>query len=340
MSERRAVRRVERLWYGTSAVPWLLLPLSAFFAAGVWLRRLLYARGWLRSIKVGAPVIVVGNITVGGTGKTPVVAWLARRLRATGCRPGIVSRGYGGRSHHEPVSVTAASRAEEVGDEPVVLARRTGVPVAVCVARVEAARRLVEQGADVILADDGLQHYALARDLEIIVVDGERRFGNGLLLPAGPLREPVKRLLDAGLVLVNGGSTQSADELGFRLRAVEAVALSRSERRLLASFSGQRVWAVAGIGDPGRFYATLRQHGIVPVSVMVPDHGRTDLALLRQQADWPILMTEKDAVKYPDCHDQAAWYVPVEVEMEDRIEARIMERVTAAIGSPTAGHDG
>ncbi len=331
MNDGATARGLERLWYGSSPLTVPLLPLSWLFAAAVGLRRTLYARGWLRSTRVGAPVIVIGNITVGGTGKTPLVAWLAERLQAAGFHPGIASRGYGGTPQREPVQVTAASRAEDVGDEPVLLARRTKVPVGVCVRRVMAARMLVAAGADVVIADDGLQHYALARELEIIVLDGERRLGNGRMLPAGPLREPARRLREAGLVLVNGETPATGGGLSFDLRVTGAVALNRRERRALAVFSGQKVWAVAGIGNPGRFHAELRRHGIEPVAVTVPDHGRVDLAKLREQADWPILMTEKDAVKYAGYRDAAAWYLPVEVEMAAEVESVVMARVREAL---------
>ncbi len=332
MNSGRVARRLERLWYGDSALALALLPLSALFALVAGLRRALYTRGWLRSTRVGVPVIVVGNITVGGTGKTPLVAWLAERLIADGLRPGIVSRGYGGVTRREPVTVTADSRAEDVGDEPVLLARRTRAPVAVCIERVRAARMLVGAGADVIIADDGLQHYALARDLEIIVVDGDRRLGNGHMLPAGPLREPARRLTGAAVVLVNAGARDCDHaELVFRLRTADVIALNRRERRALQVFAGQKAWAVAGIGNPERFYAQLRAHGVVPEPVAVPDHGRVDLGRLREQADWPILMTEKDAVKYSGYRDVSAWYLPVEVEMSTAVETVIMGRVRGVL---------
>jgi tetraacyldisaccharide 4'-kinase len=340
MSSGTTARRLERLWYGDSPLSVLLLPLSWLFAAAVGLRRALYRGGLLHATRVGVPVIIVGNLTVGGAGKTPLVAWLADRLKAAGFRPGIASRGYGGTPQREPVQVTVASRAEDVGDEPVLLARRTRVPVCVCVRRALAARMLVGAGADVVIADDGLQHYALARDLEIVVLDGERRLGNGRMLPAGPLREPVRRLREGALVMVNGESAGVGGEMAFRLRVTGAVALNRRERRLLAVFSGQKVWAVAGIGNPARFHAELRRHGIDPVAVPVPDHGRVDLARLREEADWPILMTEKDAVKYAGYRDAAAWYLPVEVEMADEVESAVMARLRAILPVPAPAASG
>lgn len=329
MSNGGGARLVERLWYGHSPVALLLVPFSWLFRLVVSLRRRLYLGGWLRSHRVAAPVIVVGNITVGGTGKTPVVEWLVTRLRAEGYHPGIVSRGYGGARQHAPVRVTSGSSVAQVGDEPLLLWRRTGAAICVCLDRVAAAQLLVADGADVIVADDGLQHYALARDLEIIVVDGARRLGNGRMLPAGPLREPASRMA-AGLVLVNGG-TPHAGELPFGLRAGDAHSLDGSERRPLAAFRGGKVWAVAGIGNPERFAAGLQLHGIEAVSVSVPDHGRTDLRERRREAPRPILMTEKDAVKYPRDDVPDAWYVPVEVDMQPEIEAAVMSRVRESI---------
>lgn len=333
-SSARLARGLERLWYQDSRLAWPLVPLSCLFAVAVALRRRAYARGWLRTVRVGVPVIVVGNLTVGGTGKTPLVAWLARRLQAAGYRPGIVSRGYGAWPRQEPLQVTPDTVAAEAGDEPLLLARRAGVPVCIGRDRVRAARMLAEAGANVIVADDGLQHYALARDLEIVVIDGHRRFGNGRLLPAGPLREPRSRLAEAGLVVVNGGEPR-AGEAGFRLVPAAAVALNGSGQRALSAFAGQKAWAVAGIGHPARFCQLLREQGIEPLAVAVPDHGRVDLRALRRQGDWPILMTEKDAVKYPDCSDEQAWYLPVDVTMSRESEEMIMARVRAVL--PPAG---
>ncbi len=333
MNSARLHAFTERLWYGGSLLAWPLLPLSALYGVVVLGRRWLYQAGWLSCAHPGVPVIVVGNVTVGGTGKTPLVAWLTGRLRAAGFAPGIISRGYGSHGAGAPVCASPASTALEVGDEPILLARRTGVPVVICRDRVAGARTLATMGVNLIIADDGLQHYALARDLEIAVIDGQRQLGNGWLLPAGPLREPASRLNEADLVMVNGGQ-DAAGRLGFRLRARVAIALRDGEQRDLAAFSGQRVWSVAGIGNPGRFHAELRDRGMAVAAVPVPDHGRTDLQRLRRDADWAILMTEKDAVKYPGCTDPQVWFVPVEVEMPAESEAAIMTRILAVVRRP------
>lgn len=335
MSEAVLARRIERLWYGGSWAATLLAPFAWLFALAVVARRAAYRRGWIARVRLLVPVIVVGNITVGGTGKTPVTEWLVRQLQAAGLRPGIVSRGYGGQPQTEPVRVTRNSTAAEVGDEPLLLARRTGVPVCVCVDRVRAAERLVQDGVGVIVADDGLQHYRLARDVEIVVVDGERGFGNARLLPAGPLREPLSRLAEADVVLVNGGGGQVRGER-FVLSGSAAVNLANGETRPLASFAGQRAWAVAGIGNPRRFYESLRAAGIEAEPVAVADHGTVDLAALHRTGAQPVLMTEKDAVKYRRTDHPSAWIVPVEVQMPPEVGDRIIGRIRALVAQPVA----
>jgi tetraacyldisaccharide 4'-kinase len=330
---------MEQLWYGGSRLSWLLLPLAWVYGLAVRLRRLAYRHGLLRAVRLPVPVIIIGNITVGGTGKTPVVEWLVRQLKAAGHRPGIVSRGYGGALRGEPVLVTAGSSTEEVGDEPVLLAKRTGVPVCAGADRVSAARQLVERGAGIVVADDGLQHYALQRDLEIAVVDGARGLGNGWLLPAGPLREPAGRLREVDFVLVNN-SPGSSPQPGFTLAGNVAINLVSGEHRPLGVFSGQRVWAVAGIGNPQRFYAALRAAGLEPVAVPVADHGTVDLTALNRLQQQPILMTEKDAVKYR-CDHANAWYLPVQASISDDTAALIMARVRSLLnGTTSAGTAG
>ncbi len=331
MSSARGQALAAWLWYGASPLAWPLIPFSWLYGGIVWVRRACYRRGWLRARHPGVPVIVVGNVTAGGTGKTPVVAWLAAQLQARGFAPGIVSRGYGRRGHGQPLRVTATTAVEVAGDEPLLLAQSTGVPVAVCTDRYAAAQALVADGVQVIIADDGLQHYALARDLEIVVIDGERRFGNGRLLPAGPLREPASRVAEAGLVLVNGG-TPLPGIRGFRLQVRAAVRLADGVERPLEAFAGSRAWMVAGIGNPERFRAELQRRGIEVDQVPVGDHGRVDLAALRRSAAQPILMTAKDAVKYRPCSEPDAWAVPVDVEMDAEAESLIMTRVLAVAG--------
>ena len=303
----------------------LLCPAAGLFAAAAALRRTAYRNGWLRSLSAGAPVVVVGNISVGGTGKTPIAGWLAQSLAQAGRSPAIVSRGYGGRRHRTPVMVTPQSDPGEVGDEPVLLAKQAECPVWVCVDRARAARRAVAGGADIVLSDDGLQHYRMARDLEICVVDGERGLGNGRLLPAGPLREPRARLEEVDEVLVQGAES-GFPGLEFELRIDRALRLDGAEQRRLTEFAGRRVLALAGIGAPRRFHAALRACGIDVEPVRVPDHGRVSLGPLLKRG-LPVIMTAKDAVKYPDHVEKDLWWTPAEVFMPESSRERIMRRI-------------
>lgn len=271
------------------------------------------------------PVIVVGNFTAGGTGKTPLVIALARELSARGRRPGIVSRGHGRRGDG-PVCVLEDTPASLSGDEPKLMRERTGLPVFVDRDRVAAARAAIASGCDLVIADDGLQHRRLGRDLEIEVLDGERGYGNGLLLPAGPLRE-APRACD--FRVINGASVREGD-WSMRLRLREATSLSDDGiRRSLAAFAGAPVHAVAGIGNPARFFAALRDAGLQPIEHAFADHHdfeRADFAAM----PGTILMTEKDAVKCRGLGLADAWAVPVDAELpaafHDAVAARLEER--------------
>ena len=322
-------RTLHGIWYGdSSGVSVLLRPLAWLFGGLVALRRWAYRAKLIARHKVPVPVVVIGNISVGGTGKTPLVEWLAVELTARGYRPGIVSRGYGAKLKGAARMVTTDSRVEEVGDEPLLLARRTGVPVCVCAERVRGAELLVTAGVNLIIADDGLQHYRLARDVEIAVIDGQRGLGNGLLLPAGPLREPPSRLTEVDFVFVNGAD---ALETGYRFDLLpgDAVPMDGGKSRALSHFHGQRVWSLAGIGNPERFHEVLSTTGIDGVPVDVPDHGFVSLPELRKKHPWPILMTEKDAVKYPDAPLDNLWYIPVVVQLSDQARQAVLDRITA-----------
>ncbi|HHQ13802.1 MAG TPA: tetraacyldisaccharide 4'-kinase, partial [Chromatiales bacterium] len=286
-------------------------------------RRKAYQLGLLQCVRLPVPVVVVGNITVGGTGKTPLVLWIAQKIVERGYRPGIVSRGYGGRGQRRPRLVTRQDRVSGVGDEALLLARHAGCPVCVGSDRVQAAQLLLEQGVELIISDDGLQHYRLARDLEIAVLDAGRQVGNGRLLPAGPLREPVQRLAKVDLVLVNGQDCGSG-QLAFVLRPDALVNLSGAQVAGLSDFGGRDVWAVAGIGNPDRFFTLLRDNGIHVHPVAVADHGFVDLERLTEREDWPILMTEKDAVKYAGSNTEA-WYLPVQAELCPQTETQLVQ---------------
>ncbi len=325
--------RLNRIWYGGSSAVWLW-PLGWLFGLIVWLRRALYALGVLRGARVAVPVVVVGNLSVGGTGKTPLAVYLAQKLLVLGRRPGIATRGHG-RAGHAAQLVQANSRVADVGDEPLLLQRRTGVPVCVGARRAEAARLLVEQGCDVILCDDGLQHLALARDVEIAVVDGARGLGNGRLLPAGPLREPASRLAAVDLVVVNAtqGRRLSAlpdGALTMRLVGEEAVSLTGFfANRRLADFQGQSVHAVAAIGNPERFFSQLRAAGLRVQEHPFGDHHAFSAADLRFGDELPVLMTEKDAVKCAGFADQHHWFVPVDASFDAADDARLVQCLSA-----------
>jgi tetraacyldisaccharide 4'-kinase len=295
----------------------------------------MYSSGLLPIRHPGVPIIVVGNFTVGGTGKTPLVAWLAARLREAGRQPGIVLRGYGGRQR-APRLVRPEDDPGLVGDEAVLHARHTRCPVAVGASRIAAAKLLAGEQCDVVITDDGLQHLALGRDLEIIVIDGARGFGNGALLPAGPLRERPGRLRRTGAaVVVNGedvhGVATAAGAMSMRLEACSLHRLDGDEPVPLEQLRGATVHAVAGIGNPQRFFALLRQLGANPVEHPRPDHCRYSAGDLAFTAAHPVVMTEKDAVK---CRALAGgrrdlFYLPVTAVLSGTDGARLLERVLA-----------
>jgi tetraacyldisaccharide 4'-kinase len=289
----------------------LLLPLAWGFSACVSLRRLLYRTDIFKQQHLPVPVIVVGNISVGGTGKTPLIIYIAKLLKHAGYKPGIISRGYGGKASSWPHSVTPQTDVSLVGDEAVLIASQSDCPMAVGPLRVEAARLLLTQSdCNVILSDDGMQHYALARDIEIAVIDGEQRFGNGFCLPAGPLREPVSRLKQVDMIVVNGDTAQD-NEFSMQLTGAIAVNMLNSEQQALSIFTGIACHALAGIGNPERFFKSLQAAGIACQMHVFPDHHRFSKHDITFQDDKPVLMTEKDAVKCTLFATHQHWYVPV-----------------------------
>lgn len=304
---------LEETWYQRHPVRWLLLPVSLVYYLVVVVRRACYRQGWLKSERMPVPVIVVGNITVGGTGKTPLVIWLVEHLRQRGWKPGIVSRGYGGHSPHWPRSVKVDSDPAEVGDEPVLLAQRLNCPIVVSPSRVGAARMLLsDSDVDMIVSDDGLQHYALARDIEISVIDAQRRLGNGLLLPAGPLREPAQRLQEVDGVIMNGGEVSGR---AMSLRATKVIRLDGGGSRPLSEFAGHTVLGLAGIGHPERFISTLRDAGLQVMPRIFPDHHRFKADDIDGPDTMDVIMTEKDAVKCRHFAGPRHWYLRVEAEL-------------------------
>lgn len=312
------VSPLERAWYGHSRWVWLLLPLSWAYGTVVFLRRLAYRLGLAQSTELPVPVLVVGNFTVGGTGKTPLVTALAHRLRNRGVSPGIVTRGYGGKADDWPRLVSESDDPALCGDEAVLMARRAGCPVAASPRRADAARLLLEQGVNFILADDGLQHLALDRDAEIAVQDASRSHGNGWLLPAGPLREHPRSRAPVDIEMVNGINGD------FWLEARAAYPLGRADAAVaLEDWSGKSVYAVAAIGNPERFFATLRGADIDCEPRPFPDHHAFRQADFQALTDKPIFMTEKDAVKCESLGLQQVWVVPVEIEFTPDAARRV-----------------
>ncbi|MDC9588439.1 tetraacyldisaccharide 4'-kinase [Xenorhabdus sp. XENO-10] len=323
---------IERIWSGRSWLYIVLLPLSALYGLVIGLRRLSYKLGLSHSWKAPVPVVVVGNLTAGGNGKTPVVIWLVEQLQQKGYRVGVVSRGYGGKSEHYPLLVTEEVTTAQAGDEPVLIRRRTGALVAVAPKRAEAIKALLAHApVDIVITDDGLQHYALQRDYEIVVIDGVRRFGNGCWLPAGPMRELAGRLNSVNTIIVNGG-TPEAGELPMTLKGDLVVNLLTGETRKVTDIPNGI--AMAGIGHPPRFFATLQQLGAsLQKTHAFADHQSYDKSQLLALAnsDQNLLMTEKDAVKCFQFAQSNWWYLPVHADLPEEKGQKVLNDIRALL---------
>ena len=319
------MKRLDHYWGTPNPVALLLLPLSWIFCLIAWLRRLTYRAGLAKTERLPVPVVVIGNISVGGTGKTPLVIWLAQHLGSAGYRPGIISRGYGGKAAEWPQRVTPQSDPGSVGDEPVLIATRTNCPMWVGPDRPAAARALLDEtDCDIILSDDGMQHYALGRDMEIAVMDGMRRLGNGFCLPAGPLRERPSRLSEVDLVVCNGPA--GSDECAMELIPTTLVGVvNREDRADLSDFSGMQVHAIAGIGNPWRFFEHLRRLGMEVIEHAFPDHHGYRREEIVFSDELPVLMTEKDAVKCSTIADERHWYVEVDAQPDELFRSRLSD---------------
>jgi len=323
---------IARIWSGESPLWLLFLPLSWLYGLVSGVISLLYRLGIKRAWRAPVPVVVVGNLTAGGNGKTPVVIWLVEQLKARGIRVGVVSRGYGGKAAKYPLLLTSDTLTSEAGDEPVLIYQRTGTPVAVSPVRSEAVQALLaEHDVQIIITDDGLQHYALARDKEIVVIDGVRRFGNGWWLPAGPMRERASRLKSVDAVIVNGGVAQQG-EIPMHLHPGLAVNLLTGERKAVAQLPA--LVAMAGIGHPPRFFATLEQCGAkLEKRVPLADHQ----ALVPEQVaafavpGQTLIMTEKDAVKCRAFAKENWWYLPVDAELSGEQPEQLLKDLIALI---------
>jgi tetraacyldisaccharide 4'-kinase len=325
-------QRLAALWYSAARPPFALRLLAQAYGRVLALRSALYTRGILKVRRVAVPVIVVGNISVGGTGKSPLAAWLVDRLKAAGRRPGIASRGYG-RTTSGRRLVAEGDDPEQVGDEPLMLRRQTGAPVCVAAQRFEAAEALVAAGCDIIVCDDGLQHTALARDFELAVIDGSRGLGNGWLLPAGPLREEVERLGRVDALVINGEGAAAllgpGRRLLMRLRPEELRAVRGEARQSLDWLRGRELHAVSGIGNPDRFFDLLRSLGAQVHAHPLDDHHRFSAADIDFADSLPVIMTAKDAVKCAALAGPRHWYLPVVAELAPADEQWLMARVLA-----------
>jgi len=334
-TKQKKIEFVESHWYRRS-LSWLtlfLLPFSWLFRLLVSIRYFFYRINFKKKYSFKVPVIVVGNISVGGTGKTPFVVWLAEVIQKKGYRPGIVSRGMGGEVLTQPYWVDGNAKPEQVGDEALLLARRTHCPMVVCVDRVAAVQELLQKtNCNIVISDDGLQHYRLARDVEIVLVDGMREFGNSQMLPAGPLREPLKRLRSVDFIVINGHSELAHS--AFKKRHHDQMSLSGdvlfsllhpNEHVSLKTFENKSVHAIAGIGNPERFFNYLRNQHINIIEHVFPDHYLYKKDDIYFADNLPVIMTEKDAVKCFGFADQRHWCLPVQAQMSLEFETKLFK---------------
>lgn len=325
-------KKIEKSWYAKNSLTTLLRPLSWLFCSLVQVRKILYRIKLLRTIHIEVPVIVVGNITVGGTGKTPLVIEITNFLKENGYRPAIISRGYGGQARTWPQQVRADGDPTMVGDEAILIAGRTNCPMAVGPDRVAAAKALLQYtDCNIIISDDGLQHYALGRDIEIAVIDGKRRYGNELCLPAGPLREPINRLQQVNFKVVNGEAKQGEFQMQYdkeKLHRADDSSITLD----ISALKNQSVHAIAGIGNPERFFNQLRDDGLEIIEHPFPDHypyKKSDLDFGEIQ---PVVMTEKDAVKCRRFNLHNIWYQPVKAKLDDSFKSALIKQIESKNG--------
>ena len=325
-------RWLQQAWYEGHPLLNVLTPLEGLYRKVVARQRQQFLSGEKAVYRAPVPVLVVGNITVGGTGKTPTILWLIERCRQLGLRVGVVSRGYGAKPPSYPWRVTADGNAAECGDEPLMLVQRSGVPLMIDPNRPRAAQALLaEEPLDILLSDDGLQHHALGRDLELVVIDHARGLGNGRCLPAGPLREPLERLHDVDACLLNGALQDDASGYAMQLRPTMLVNVRSGQRVALSHFaSGQTLHAVAGIGNPERFFTTLEGLHWRPIRHAFADHAIYTAASLPAD-ELPLVMTEKDAVKCRAFARENWWYLAVDAELSAAFTAWLDEQLLAKV---------
>ena len=328
--------RLLAAWYRGHPALVLLRPLECLYRRVVLRKRAQFLSGARAAYRAPVPVIVVGNVTVGGTGKTPMILWLIRHCQQQGLRVGVVSRGYGAQPPQFPWRVRAEQTAAQAGDEPLLIVQRSGVPLVIDPDRSRAVQALLASDpVDLILSDDGLQHYRLARDLELVLMDAARGLGNGRCLPAGPLREPAERLHEADAVLYNGAAEDPPGAYGFTLQPSALVNLHSGQRAGLDLFpAGQALHAVAGIGNPQRFFDTLAALDWQPIAHPFADHARFDADALRFSPSLPVVMTEKDAVKCRAFAEAQWWYLSVDAQPSPRFVAWFDQRLMALLSAP------
>ncbi len=328
--------RLLNQWYSEAKPARWLRVLSHVYSLIVAVRKKLYASGLLKRVKFSVPVIVVGNLSVGGTGKTPLVIAIYQYLKSIGLKPGIVSRGYGGKPFKSPVLVNAIDSASDVGDEAIMFANRCDESIVICPDRVLAVQKLItDKQVNIVISDDGLQHYKLQRDIEILVVDGDRLFGNRHLIPAGPLREPLSRLKEIDAVVVNGKNSELGDyAMNLQVDRVSHINQIKDDCSL-ADFSHQDVYAIAAIGNPQRFFNSLLDCNINAQCTAFDDHHLYTDADLSTYRDRPLLMTEKDAVKCSGKVGDNAWSVNVSAMLTDEFYSWLKQ----SIGELEAIHD-
>lgn len=320
------------LWYRPISLwHYLLMPLAIIYEKIIVIRQWLYQKQIKQTKRFSTPIIIVGNVTVGGTGKTPLVIWLVKFLRENGYRPGIVSRGYGGKTDNYPQTVINSSDPKLVGDEAVLLARLANCPVVVDPCRTRAVEHLLEtESCDVVISDDGLQHYALGRDIEIAVIDGQRGLGNGWCLPAGPLREPANRLNSVDFIVTNG--LANPGEHGMQLIPGEIYNIAQPELRVEPNyFAGHAVYAIAGIGNPERFFNLLGKLGLSIWPHSFPDHYQFTQHDILIDADTKVIMTAKDAVKCEAFADYRYWCLPVEAKLSPLFGEQLLQKLQKAV---------
>jgi len=321
------VDTLSRLHYSKSLFPLLLFPLSAIFFLIFFIRKYLYQFNFLKSFKLNVPVIVIGNITLGGTGKTPLIIHLAEELKKNGYYPGIISRGYGSKAIGA-IEVNQKSNIDEVGDEPILIQKHTHMPVFVSKDRVMAAKELIKKykKIDVILSDDGIQHYRLKRDVEVLVIDGTRGFGNGYLLPAGPLRELKHKLNDVDVIVCNHKKVIDSSYL-MKYKSEFLVNLKTKQKIPLSEVCLSNIHVIAGIGNPDRFFNDLKSLGLVFNSSAYQDHYRFTKKDFKTMGGKNIIMTEKDAVKCEKFAQDNFWYLPVDVDINSKFTNVILKKL-------------